>query len=52
MTKKNNSFKGNSKKRSPYYEGDPVNSKKSLSRDNWKKYGKNILKNYNLIDSY
>lgn len=52
MIKRNNSFKSSSKKKSPYYEGESVSSKKSLSKDNWRKYGKNILKNYNLMDNY
>lgn len=45
MNKKNGSFKGG-KKKSPYYESDyETKSSNKSSKDNWKKYGKNILKN-------
>ena len=53
MAKKNNSFKGDYKKKSPYYESEcNIKSDKSSNKDNWKKYGKNILKNYQYENDY
>lgn len=48
MQKRSNFKSSSASKKSPYYEVDYCESKtsKKSSKDNWKKYGKSMLKSY------